>query len=197
MNLTTKEILVLNTFETYSVDGRIDAEATKSDPGVSWTDAADLAAACNLPVASVKGVLGSLVAKGLVYADDEPGKPSAQCLTEAGVDALVEIAAGNVAAADAAEAEEAPAEKNQEEEFVAALLKAGAEEEVAKNMGVPFPGIICSTLRAFAETWNGTRKSFVATARMAGFNKNTAQTQWQRARHEMLAPVNKQKEQSE
>lgn len=70
----------------------------------------------------------------------------------------------------------------QESDFIAALLKAGADEEAAKALGVPFPGIICSTLRSFAVKWGGTRQSFIKTAQLAGFNRFTAQTQWQRGR---------------
>lgn len=77
----------------------------------------------------------------------------------------------------------------QQEDFTAALIKAGADEETAKNMGIPFPGIICATLRSYAWRWNGTRATFIKTAQLAGFNRFTAQTQWQRARKEGMSIV--------
>jgi hypothetical protein len=172
-NLTSLEAIVLNAFEAYST-----AEETKCDLGVSWSDATMLAADTGLQVNTVKGVLGSLVKKGLVYADDEPGKPAAVCLTEEGADAKFALPAD---LKDAPVVEEPGAEAD-EAAFIAALIKAGADEEVAKAMGNPLPGIICATLRAFAVTWTGSRKSFIATAQRAGFNPRTAATQWQGGR---------------
>jgi hypothetical protein len=177
-NLTSLEAIVLNAFGAYKT-----AEDTKSDLGVSWTDATDLAADTGLQVNTVKGVLGSLVKKGLVYADDEPGKPAAVCLTEDGVDAKfalpADLSEAPVVGEEGPELEATDAEAA----FIAALIKAGADEEVARQMGNPYPGIICSTLRAFAVTWEGSRKSFIATAQRAGFNPRTAATQWQRGRN--------------
>lgn len=187
MSTTALEARVLKTFGTYKT-----AEGTKADLGVSWTDAAEIAKATGLPIATVAGVVGSLVKKGLVHSDHEPGKPDALCLlTEKGVDVLfdlpdVDFASETVAAdwnsaGEATDALNAPiVEVDQEDAFVAALLKAGADEQVAKDMGNPFPGIICATLRDFACQWEGTRGTFIKTAQLAGFNKFTAATQWQR-----------------
>lgn len=60
-SITSLEARVLLAFNTYK-----DAEDTKSDLGVSWTDAKDLAAKTGLPIATVVGVLGSLTKKDLV-----------------------------------------------------------------------------------------------------------------------------------
>lgn len=203
ITVTSLEARILKAFNTYS--GENAAEATKSDLGVSWTDAKDLSTETGLPVASVAGVLGSLVKKGLVYADPaEQGKPAAVCLTDAGVDLLfllpaIDFADENTAAdwdaagdsADVLNAQVAKVvgapETSEADAFVAALIKAGADEEYAKGMGHPFPGIICATLRSFAGTWTGTRATFIKTAQLAGFNRFTAQTQWQRAKTEVGA----------
>lgn len=77
--ITGMEQRVMRCFRTYDT-----LEGTQSDCGVSWTDATELAKQSGLPLASVKGVLGSLVQKGWVHADHEPGKPDAQCLTPEG-----------------------------------------------------------------------------------------------------------------
>lgn len=108
-DLTALQTKVLAAFRTYDT-----AEATKSDLGVSWTGAADLAAATGLTVKGVKGVLGSLVKAGLVQADEGADGTQAQCLTEAGVDALfaLRVEQGGVAdnADGGAETVEEPAE---------------------------------------------------------------------------------------
>lgn len=190
MTTTALEARVLKTFDTYKT-----AEDTKSDLGVSWTDAASIAKATGLPAATVAGVVGSLVKKGFVYSDHEPGKPDALCLTKEGVDVVFDlpdvdfssetVAADWNAAGEATEALNAQiVEVDQESAFVAALLKAGTDEQVAKDMGNPFPGIICATLRDFASKWEGNRGTFIKTAQLAGFNKFTAATQWQRQRKE-------------
>lgn len=187
MTTTALEARVLKTFGTHKT-----AEETKSDLGISWTDAADIATDTGLPVGTVAGVVGSLVKKGYVYSDHEPGKPDALCLTEEGVDVVFDLPdvdfASETVAADWDAAGEATDALNaaapQEDAFIAALIKAGADEQVAKDMGNPFPGIICATLRAFASQWEGTRGSFIKTAQLAGFNKYTAATQWQRQRKE-------------
>lgn len=195
--VTSLEARILKAFETYT--GENAAEATKSDLGVSWTDAKDLSTATELPAATVAGVLGSLVKKGLVHADPAAhGKPAAVCLTDEGVDVLfllpaIDFADENTAnqwdaageATDALNTQVAGTpETSEADAFTAALIKAGADEEYAKGMGHPFPGIICATLRAFAGTWTGTRATFIQTAQLAGFNRFTAQTQWQRAKTE-------------
>lgn len=92
------------------------------------------------------------------------------------------VEAGKVAEAIRGEISAQEEAVDQEAAFVAALLKAGADEQAAKDMGQPFPGIICSTLRHFAASWKGSRATFIKTAQLAGFNRFTAQTQWQRAR---------------
>lgn len=81
INLTENEIAVLTKFNTYE-----DLEATKSDLGVSWTDAGELANATDKPVKSIKGILGSLTKKGLIQSDSE--NTNLVCLTEEGADEL-------------------------------------------------------------------------------------------------------------
>ena len=197
---TALEARVLKTFDLYD-----SAEATKSDLGVSWTDAKTIAGETGLALATVVGVMGSLVKKDLIQTDEgvTGQKPQACCLTESGVDVCfalppIDYADANVAAdwdaagetTDALNAQTAKATTTDEElraAFTAALIKAGADEEIAKGMGIPFPGIICATLRAFAGNWTGTRGSFIKTAQLAGFNRFTAQTQWQRAKTEIGA----------
>lgn len=194
---TALEARVLKTFDLYD-----SAEATKSDLGVSWTDAKTIAGETGLALASVVGVMGSLVKKGLIQTDDEG--TDATCLTEAGVDvcfalppidfANEDVAADWDAAGDAADAMNGQIlkvlgddEADQQKAFTAALIQAGADEEIAKGMGNPFPGIICATLRSFARHWQGSRATFIKTAQLAGFNRFTAQTQWQRAKTEVGA----------
>lgn len=184
-NLTSLEKIVLLAFNTYAT-----AEGTKSDLGVSWTGVQELATATELKINTVKGAIGSLVKKGLVYSDHEPGKPDALCLTEEGVDAHFQIDAdGSVFMDDAPEeliqdeeGQDALVAEQEEEVALEAFRKAGVDEAQAQAMGIPMPGIICSTLRQFADGWTGPRKTFIKTAEMAGFNTKTAATQWQRAR---------------
>ena len=193
MTITTTalEAVVLKAFNVYADD----PEGTKGDLGCSWTGATELAEATGLAIDSVKGVLGSLVKKNLVYADPATKfAPAAVCLTEDGVDVIFSFPVGFdpanpvdaenwEAAGAAADAMEVMDSLTPEaSSFIAALIKAGADEEFAKSMGTPFPGIICSTLRSYAGTWSGSRKTFISTVQLAGFNKYTAATQWQRAR---------------
>jgi hypothetical protein len=63
-----------------------------------------------------------------------------------------------------------------------ALAKAAVAEAEEIALGVPFPGLICATLRNHAGPWEGTRKSFVELVASVGYNRATAATQWQRAR---------------
>lgn len=182
-NLTSLEKIVLLAFNTYAT-----AEGTKSDLGVSWTDATTLADATSLKLNTIKGVIGSLVKKGLVQTDSEDSK--AICLTEKGVDAHFQIDAdGSVFMDDAPEeliqdedGQAALVAEQEEELALEAFRKAGVDEAQAQAMGVPMPGIICATLRQFAGGWTGPRKTFIKTAELAGFNTKTAATQWQRAR---------------
>lgn len=91
IQLTANEAAVLLTFNTYG-----DAECTKSDLGVSWTGVDEIAKDTGKSLASVKGILGSLIKKGLVQSDEADafsGKPIAQCLTDDGVDALFALRA--------------------------------------------------------------------------------------------------------
>lgn len=94
-DLTANEAAVLLTFNTYDT-----AEGTKGDLGVSWTGVDVLASTTGKPMAAVKGILGSLIKKGLVESDEADkfsGKPIAQCLTEQGVDVLFALRAAKVA----------------------------------------------------------------------------------------------------
>lgn len=131
--------------------------------------------------AEAAGTYGALIEKGIVtqYSGEDDvldGWREVATLWDKWLEAgkIAEAIRGKIAAQEEA--------VDQEAAFVAALLKAGADEQVAKDMGNPFPGIICSTLRAFAARWEGTRGTFIKTAQLAGFNRFTAQTQWQRAR---------------
>lgn len=61
--------------------------SAEGDNGASWTEVADLADATGLTKKQVMGVLGSLSAKGLVYADEPKAngeKGTLQCLTDEG-----------------------------------------------------------------------------------------------------------------
>ena len=99
---TALEARVLLSFNTYT--GADAAEATKSDLGVSWTDAKDIAKATGLPLATVVGVMGSLVKKDLIQTDEgvTGDKPAACCLTDAGVDVFFALPALDYADADVA-----------------------------------------------------------------------------------------------
>lgn len=102
--LTANEAAVLLTFNTYE-----DVESTKGDLGVSWTGIDEIAAATGKSLASVKGIIGSLIKKGLVESDEADafsGKPVAQCLTEAGAEALFALRAGEEEETDDEEEEE-------------------------------------------------------------------------------------------
>lgn len=162
-NLETTILALFNTYET--------AEGTKSDLGVSWTDAADLAKASGLPVNVVKGILGSLVKKDLVQVDVGGHNNPVVCLTDAGADARHAIPA-----------DFEPSKFDAEQAMIEALAEAAIEEAEQIALGKPFPGIICATLRSHAFGWTGTRKSFIAAVTSVGYNKATAATQWQRAR---------------
>jgi hypothetical protein len=57
--------------------------------------------------------------------------------------------------------------EDEEEALIAALVQAGFDEQEAIDLGTPFPGIICSTLRAHAITWKGTRGAFIKAVGLA------------------------------
>ena len=116
VQLTANEAAVLLTFSTYE-----DAESTKSDLGVSWTGVDEIAKDTGKSLASVKGILGSLIKKGLVQSDEADafsGKPIAQCLTDGGVDALFAL-----------RAEEAPVVGETQVAATLAFIEAQTEEE--------------------------------------------------------------------
>jgi hypothetical protein len=72
--------------------------------------------------------------------------------------------------------------KDAGEELIKDLEKAAAAEAEQIAIGIPFPGLICATLRQHAAPWQGSRKSFIELVAKAGYNRATAATQWQRAR---------------
>jgi hypothetical protein len=124
---------------------------------------------------SAKGTFGSLVAKGLI---DEADKNEFAINHDA-----PEVRAAWLECEGADETPAPVADVTDEETvFVNALELAAEQEELARSMGNPFPGIICSTIRAHAAGWTGTRKDFIAAGQAVGFNKHTLSTQWQRAR---------------
>ncbi len=85
MKLTEMEKLVILAFP-WVYDS---VEDVKSDLGSTWINAAEIAKKTDLRVNTVKGVLGSLVKKDLVYASEEV--PIAECLTEKGADVRVTL----------------------------------------------------------------------------------------------------------
>lgn len=169
-NLTNNEIVLLQAFLAACADcnGATTLDEVKGD-NMTWADADELAARTGLSVASVKGVLGSLTQKGLVGSDDKPNG-------QRGVDSYL-TAEGIEAAFGVETVEAAPADK-----LADALVKAAEAEQLAQDMGQPFPGIICSTIRFHAARWEGSRKDFIAAGAAAGFNKLTLATQWQKGR---------------
>lgn len=126
-NLTAKERKLIEAWPVAYEDW---ADAA-SDLGSTWADAEELALVSGMKLASVKGLLGSLAAKGYVTtapkANGEPG--SDQCLTEA----LCQLMAG----AEPAATEEPEAEPATEEEAPAK-----------------------ASLSAVAAAWEGTQKEF-------------------------------------
>lgn len=186
--MTELEAKVLAAFNTYD-----DAVATKSDLGVSWTGVKELAAEVGVAMATVKGALGSLVKKGLVYADQEKGKPQAVCLTEAGVDAFFELA---VAESDADEPVVVAEAKPQEGAGEAIPSEAAAEEEAPETAydhtdifavmygqaGGHQPRMHCKALLTVAMHWEGPRKTYLEGAAAMGLKMNTAAAWWQVAR---------------
>lgn len=187
--LTTKEAQVLEAFRVAGVEacGVSSADEMKLD-NMTWARASDLSEATGIEMKVIRGVMSSLSKKGLAQDSGEsmengvskPGKANNDWfLTDEGIELAWERVAGTGAEAD--EAPVAPV-KDEETVFVTALELAAEQEELARNMGNPFPGIICSTIRAHASGWTGTRKAFIEAGRAVGFNKHTLSTQWQRAR---------------
>lgn len=186
MNLTPNEqaaALVLLQECLHGMGGKVPADL--ADDPYTWTDAQTLIDN-GWTAAEAAGTYGSLIEKGIVTKDAD-----GDFMDWEAVAPLWPIweQAGKVAEAIRTQLAETGAEQlatqklgDEVEDLKAALVKAGAAEEAAKAMGIPFPGIICATLRSHAETWTGPRKTFIATAQLAGFNKATAATQWQRAR---------------
>lgn len=144
------------------------------------------------------GTFASLIVKGIVGEYDkgewvlqgwrdvatlwplwvEAGK-LASAIRGGGVHALALDEEASVMVDAPEEDEEEP--QDEEAALIAALVQAGFDEQEAIDLGTPFPGIICSTLRSHASIWKGTRGAFIKAVGLAGFNKNTAATQWQRA----------------
>jgi hypothetical protein len=67
------------------------AEYLKDDLGASWTNAEYLSEKTGLDIKSVKGVLGSLSSKGLIYVDEGGMGNPIQCLSEDGADAHFQV----------------------------------------------------------------------------------------------------------
>lgn len=186
MNLTTNEQAAALVLLQACLDGMCGKEPADLEHDEYIWCSADTLVADGWTAAEAAGTYGALIEKGIVsqYEDDADilsGWREIATLWPEWVEAgkIAEAIRGKIAAQEEA--------VDQEAAFVAALLKAGADEQVAKDMGVPFPGIICATLRSFASRWEGTRATFIKTAQLAGFNRFTAQTQWQRAKHEIAA----------
>lgn len=180
-NLTTMQFAVLNTFGTYSGEQAI--EATKSDLGVSWNDVADIARATGFTAKQVQGVLSGLVQRDLIQTSHEDGKPDAQCLTEAGVDALFAARAANAAPVFENGLEMDP------DEGAAPLVETPVP---VADLADPFAAADvvaaradqgnCAAIRLAAINNPGMDvKTFIAAGVAAGFNKTTISIQRSRA----------------
>ena len=66
------------------------ASSAMGDTGSTYTDAKELAKETGLPFATVRGVVGTLVKAGLVWADDE-ADGGLLCLSEEGCQALIDL----------------------------------------------------------------------------------------------------------
>lgn len=113
IKLTELETKVLGAFNTYD-----DLASTIGDLGVSWTDAKELSVETGIAMKSIKGVIGSLVKKGLVDVDDDgpinahdlKKAPTAICLTAEGAKVFFDLCAAESDAAEEPTADPAPAE---------------------------------------------------------------------------------------
>ena len=165
--------------------GKVPADL--EDDEFTWV-AAETLVSHGWTAAEAAGTFSSLADKGVIF-EYEPKQWVLSAWREVATLWADWVEAGKVASALRAQLPagevEAPAEVDEAASFTAALIKAGADE----GMGIPYPGIICSTLRAFAVTWTGSRATFIKTAQLAGFNRFTAQTQWQRGRKEGLSVI--------
>lgn len=156
--------------------GKVPADL-HDDPYI-WCDAQTLIDHGWSPQAA-GGTYNALIAKGIVTKME--GEPS-DALD--GWEEVAELWGLWVAAGEVREGfyKLIDAGKDQNAELVKDLEKAAASEAEQIAIGIPFPGLICATLRQHAGGWNGSRKSFIELVASVGYNKATAATQWQRAR---------------
>ena len=173
IKLTKNEAKVLGAFNTYD-----DVEGTISDLGVSWTDAAELVTETGIKMSSIKGIIGSLVKKGLVDADEgDAGKPDALCLTEAGARRFFELCE------EESDAQEAPHEEEAEDEQPeVAYDHTDTFASMFQQYGGHQPRGLCKALLQVAMEWKGTRKQYLEGAAASGLKVNTAGAWWQVAR---------------
>lgn len=172
MAFTAKEIVVLGSaagFMNYET-----AAAEKRDNVVAF-EYGELAAAAEMEIKSVRGIVASLIkkgsfvitAEGLIGITDE-GIDQVYAIGEAGVEAVAEAAGQDQASAEAAVLHEA----------VEAL---GARMARLSK---------CQALRETAKSFTAGRAVFLKAAEAVGINAGTAARQWQEARGKEPAPAN-------
>lgn len=169
INLTAKEVMVLeatNAFMNYD-----NAREEKRDNVVSF-DVNEMAKAAEIEPKSARGILNSLVKKGLVTTDEDGFG-----LTDEGIDEAYRIGMDPETAVENAAAGQEKAETEMVDELVKAL-----NERLGRLSK-------CQALRETAKGFDGGRAIFIKAAETAGINAGTAARQWQEARGKEPAPA--------
>lgn len=170
INLTAKEVTILeatNAFMNYD-----NAREEKRDNVILFS-VAELAKAAEIEPKSARGILNSLVNKGLVVTSEDGFG-----LTDEGIDEAYRIGMDPETAVEAAEVDQEKAEAEAIEGLVSALT-----ERLGRLSK-------CQALRETAKSFTGSRSVFIKAAETAGINTGTAARQWQEARGKEPAPAN-------
>ena len=168
--LTAKEVIIMeaaNAFMNYD-----NAREEKQDNVILFA-IGEIAKAAELEPKSARGILNSLVKKGLVTAlEDGFG------LTDVGIDEAYRIGQDPETAVETAEQGQEKAEADLLDGAVSALT----ERLVRLSK--------CQALRETAKGFEGGRSVFIKAAEAVGINAGTAARQWQEARGKEPAPAN-------
>lgn len=177
--LTAKEKVVAEAMRAFFNYDNADAE--KSDCA-GWFDVKEMANEVGYTQGSVRGIIGSLVKKGLIHNDEGEGGKKIQCATDLGIDVAFALkGAPKVEARKQADAEgDNDAAKAQADD--AANNPEFAVDTTDWNLTITQAKSLCVALRALAVEWDGTRKEFIAEAAKYEIHPSTAATQFYKGR---------------
>lgn len=161
IKLSAKEVLVVGAAGAFL--NHDNARDEKRDNEIMFT-LVEIAGAAEMAAKTTRGVIGSLVKKGLFTQKDE-----AYGLTDLGIDEAYRIGGDETAAETAVETEKA-------DEAAALETAVSALKDRMSRLSK------CQALRETAKTFDAGRAIFLKAAEAVGINGGTAARQWQEAR---------------